>query len=373
MKRHGKLGCVSRNSNHDHSDGTIDVTPGACRPLSSVAAARTFVMDIVRMSPRQVNPERGIGRRASVLVLGLGLSLVLIGSQLPTRVQAYFDETTASSPTVQPSPEGLSSGQAEQDQADAELKKSLYFHAPFDGGYDAKLAKHDRRLYTAPDLKRTESELGQGRSDVDLLVADGRHGDAVRFRGKNRKVLFYPGQNMDFKRQDWSGTVSVWLRLTPDEDLQTGYADPLQITDKAWNDASFFIDFDIDSPRTFRLGVFSEYKHWNPQDVAWDAWPVKDRPMIAVSKPAMTRDRWTHVAWTFSGINAADDTPSVCRLYIDGQQQGELKAPIHFEWNLDRTAIMLGLDYIGDLDELMLFDRALTAKEVGRLQTFFNE
>lgn len=253
------------------------------------------------------------------------------------------------------------------------LRASLYFHAPFDQSFDARLATHDRRLYTAPDLKRTESEAGQGRADVALLAGDGRHGDAVRFRGKSRKVLYYLGQNLKFKPQDWSGTVSLWLRLTPDEDLQTGYADPLQITDKAWNDASFFIDFDIDSPRTFRLGVFSEYAHWNPQNIAWDAWPVKDRPMIAVAKPTMTRDRWTHVAWTFSGINSADDSPSVCRLYIDGQMQGELKRPIRFNWNLDRTAIMLGLDYIGDLDELMLFDRALTAEEIGRLQTFFNE
>lgn len=255
----------------------------------------------------------------------------------------------------------------------AALKNSLYFHAPFDGGTDAKVARHDRSLYTAPNLKRESAQAGQHRDDVEIIEGDGKHGDALRFRGKDKQVLFYGGKNMDFRETDWQGTVSLWLRLTPDEDLKEGYSDPLQITDKAWNDASFFIDFDIDSPRTFRLGVFSEYKFWNPTDVKWEDWPVADRPMIHVPRPPLQRDRWTHVAWTFRGINAADGKNATCQFYLDGKLQGTLERPLKFQWDLERTAIMLGLDYVGDLDELMIFDRALTAAEVGRLTTFFNK
>lgn len=255
----------------------------------------------------------------------------------------------------------------------AALKTNLYFHAPFDGGTDAKVARHDRSLYTAPNLKRESAQAGQHRDDVEIIAGDGKHGDALRFRGKDKQVLYYGGKNMDFRETDWHGTVSLWLRLTPDEDLKEGYSDPLQITDKAWNDASFFIDFDIDSPRTFRLGVFSEYKFWNPKDVKWEDWPVADRPMIHVPRPPLQRDRWTHVAWTFQGINAADGKPAKCQFYLDGKLQGTLERPLKFQWDLERTAIMLGLDYVGDLDELMIFDRALTAAEVARLTTFFNE
>lgn len=255
----------------------------------------------------------------------------------------------------------------------AALKTSLYFHAPFDGGTDAKVAPLDRQLYTAPNLKRESAAAGQHRSDVEIVAGDGKHGDAIRFRGKDKQVLFYSGKNMNFRETDWQGTVSLWLRLTPDEDLKDGYSDPLQITDKAWNDASFFIDFDIDSPRTFRLGVFSEYKFWNPKDVKWEEWPVADRPMIHVPRPPLQRDRWTHVAWTFQGINAADGKPAKCQFYLDGKLQGTLDRPMKFQWDLERTAIMLGLDYVGDLDELMIFDRALTEAEVARLTTFFNK
>jgi hypothetical protein len=253
------------------------------------------------------------------------------------------------------------------------LKKHLYFHAPFEGGTDAKVARRDTQLYTAPTLQRATAAAGQLRGDVEILAGGGRKGDALRFRGKSKQVLFYPGVNMDYQAENWQGTVSVWLRLTPDQDLKEGYSDPLQITEKAWNDASFFIDFDIDQPRTFRLGVFADYRYWNPDDTKWDAIPLAERPMISVARPAMTRDRWTHVAWTFSGINADDGRPAVCRLYLDGELQGTLERPLRFDWNLERTAIMLGLDYIGDLDELMLFDRAFSAAEIRQLGIFFNE
>jgi hypothetical protein len=253
------------------------------------------------------------------------------------------------------------------------LKSSLYFHAPFDGGTDAKIARHDRALYTAPNLQRETAEVGQHRADVEIVAGDGCHGDGLRFRGKDKQVLFYRGANMNFRSTDWQGTVSLWLRLTPDEDLKDGYSDPLQITDKAWNDGSFFIDFDIDSPRTFRLGVFSEYRYWNPKDMKWEDWPVADRPMIHVPRPPLQRDRWTHVAWTFQGINSVDEKPATCKFFVDGKLQGTMERPLKFAWDLERTAIMLGLDYVGDLDELMIFDRALTEAEIRQLQTFFNE
>lgn len=266
----------------------------------------------------------------------------------------------------------LAFGQVEDHRA--ALKASLIFHAPFDGGTDAKVAGKDRLLYTAPSLQRLSQEAGQLRQDVELLAGGGRHGDALRFRGKSKQVLFYSGANVAYQPRDWQGTVSLWLRLTPDEDLGEGYSDPIQITDKAWNNASFFIDFDIDSPRTFRLGAFADYEFWNPTDRGWDTIPAAERPMVPVPRAPFSRERWTHVAWTFAGINAADAAePAVCHFYIDGKLQGSLRRPLKFTWDLERTAVMLGLDYVGDLDELMLFDRALTAEEVQQLGQFFNE
>lgn len=317
---------------------------------------------------------RGTHAVVPVLLLAVAIQLpatTRAATEQPATEQPATEQPATGVPRVAPSA-GLTVGPVDDDwQA---IKSSLYFHAPFDGGTDAKVARQDRLLYTAPSLQRLSQEPGQLRQDVEILAGGGRRGDAIRFRSKSKQVLFYPGANLDYQQRDWQGTVSLWLRLNPDEDLGEGYSDPIQITDKAWNNASFFIDFDIDSPRTFRLGVFADYAFWNPTDRAWDTIPAAERPMVHVPQAPLSRERWTHVAWTFAGINAGiAEEPAVCHFYIDGKLQGSIRRPLKFTWDLERAALMLGLDFVGDLDELMLFDRALTGEEIQRLDRFFNE
>ena len=44
------------------------------------------------------------------------------------------------------------------------------------------------------------------------------------------------------------------LKLDPETDLEPGFCDPLQITDKAYNDSAVWVDFPKDDiPRHFRL------------------------------------------------------------------------------------------------------------------------
>jgi Concanavalin A-like lectin/glucanases superfamily len=155
----------------------------------------------------------------------------------------------------------------------------------------------------------------------------------------------------------------MWMRLNPDKDLLPGYCDPIQITQLAWNDAAFFVDFDKDLPRDFRLGVFSDLKYWNPNNVAWEAWPVDKRPMVTVKRPPFSREDWTHVLFTFANVNGGDQ-PAVATLYLNGKLQGKLQQPMKFNWDLAKTAIMLGIEYIGDIDELMIFRKDLNEAEV---------
>jgi len=39
------------------------------------------------------------------------------------------------------------------------------------------------------------------------------------------------------------------------------------------------------------------------------------------------------------------------------------------DWDLSQTAIMIGIDYIGDLDDLIVFRRLLSADEIALLAT----
>lgn len=244
------------------------------------------------------------------------------------------------------------------------LRTALIFHASFDGTADAQLSRGDGKILTAESLARKQVTPGLTRPAVSISKDQGKYGDCLRFTDKTKEVLFFAGTEMPLATGAWSTTISFWMRLDPDKDLKPGYCDPLQVTQKAWNDAAIFVDFDKDLPRDFRLGVFSDLKAWNPENIPWEKWPVEKRPMVTVKKPPFTATNWTHVALTLDHINTDQ---SVSTLYLNGQPQGSLNQAVKFSWEPSQTAIMLGIEYIGDLDDLMIFKRALNAKEVQTL------
>jgi hypothetical protein len=257
---------------------------------------------------------------------------------------------------------------AAQESVSAHLKSSLIFHVPFDGTLDARVATGSKRIFTGDSSDRKEVQEGNHRKDVMLAPGMGRFGDALRFSDNSQEVVFYDGANMGFRQENWSGSVSFWLKLDPDKDLKPGFCDPIQITQKQWNDAALFVDFDRELPRDFRLGVFADYKFWNPTDIDWEELPVADRPMVVVKKPPFSTDEWTHVAFTFENYNAAEsNTASKSTLYLNGKPSGSLVKPMQFHWDKENTAIMLGLLYIGDFDDLTVFSKALTPTEIQHL------
>ncbi|MEO1993827.1 MAG: LamG domain-containing protein, partial [Planctomycetaceae bacterium] len=202
---------------------------------------------------------------------------------------------------------------------------------------------------------------------VQLMAQDGRFGGALSFSKKSPKLVFYQGaRNVAYAADRFQGTIAFWMRLDPESDLPPGYVDPLQITDKKWNDASFFVDFTKDNPRQFRLGVFSDYKFWNPNDRKWDAIPVADRPMVHVKKLPFTKQTWTHVAFTYDGFNRTAGA-GTATLYLNGKPQGKISGKQRFTWSPDKVVMMLGINYVGGLDDLAVFDRSLSPEEIGRL------
>jgi hypothetical protein len=136
----------------------------------------------------------------------------------------------------------------------------------------------------------------------------------------------------------------------------------LQITDKKWNDASMFVDFDQSNDRPFRLGFFSDYSFWNPHNTGLNDIPQTERPMISVTDWPFDKSRWTHVAFTWSDVNT--DEEAKVTLYLDGKRQGSLGTMQRFTWQSDKTVIMLGINYVGWIDDLIVFSRALNDSEI---------
>ncbi|MEI8213016.1 MAG: LamG-like jellyroll fold domain-containing protein [Planctomycetota bacterium] len=247
---------------------------------------------------------------------------------------------------------------------DGLCKDSLKFHCDFGGNGDAIRSVGDGRIFTNESLQRKEWIPGIHRKDVSMVEQGGVNRAYLHFSDKSPQVLSFRGEAMHPMGENWSATVSFWMRLDPDSDLKPGYCDPIQITEKGWNDGALFVDFDKDLPRDFRLGVFSDLKFWNPENTPWEKWPVERRPMVTVKQPNFTRQAWTHVAFAISRVNAPGQTKAKATLFLHGKSAGTIDSPMQFSWDNSKTAIMIGIEYIGDFDELMIFDRALTEREV---------
>lgn len=245
---------------------------------------------------------------------------------------------------------------------------ALTFHASFDNGADADFGLGDKRIYTAPSYKNLEAaQAGLHNPDVSLVPGKGRYGAALEFKAKNTAAIFYPAEkNVDYRQSGWNGTVSFWLNLNPDEDL-TGFADPIQLTDKDYNDAALWVDFTgNDKPRHVRLGAFGDLKAWNPEGVRGQTNPLFLRHIVAVTTPPFARGTWTHVAVTFAGLNG--QPPGTAKFYLNGKLQGSTEPiPEPFTWDISRAKIRLGVNYAGLFDEVSIFNRALSESEVQSL------
>ena len=250
----------------------------------------------------------------------------------------------------------------------ADLSKDATFRATFDGGTDATVAQGDKKIYSAPSYKeQANAQPGLNGTDVAIAKGAGRKGDALRFPKKNERAVFYKAaKNVHFDPKGWTGTVSFWLSLDPETDLEPGYCDPIQVTDKAYNDSAIWTDFTKDDkPRHFRLGVFGAVKSWNPNNVAPDKNPDFLNRLVVMKKTPFAKGKWTHIAVVHEALGSGNGK---ARLYVNGQLQGEAaKIKEAFEWDLAKGAIRLGLSYVGLMDDVTIFQRALTASEVAQI------
>ena len=247
------------------------------------------------------------------------------------------------------------------------LGKALTFHASFDGGVNAVKAAGDPAFYSAPSMKaRDQATPGLPASgEVVHARGDGRFGDALQFtRRKAPFVFFKAARNVPYKAKDWSGTVSFWLKVDPAKELEPGFCDPVQITPRAWNDAAFFVEFEK-RPESipFRLGVYPDFEVWNPTKRKFEEIPAAERPLVTVDDPPFAGGKWTHVAFAFERFNTGAPDGTV-RLFLDGVPRGSMTRRQTFTWDPEAAVIGLGLGYIGALDELSVFDRALNEEEI---------
>ncbi len=247
-----------------------------------------------------------------------------------------------------------------------QLKDHILFYSSFDGKSSADIAVGDEKIYTAKNYEQAANAKA-GLNDANVVLAQGKGmvGDAIHFKQAKTAAIFYKAyKNVGYSSTSWSGTISFWLRLDPNRTLAPHYCDPICITDSKWNDAALWVDFTDHDPRKFRLGAMGDIAVWDPNGDS-DETDWNKRTVIVDPAPFQS-ETWIYVAMVFSKVNT---TKSTFKLYLNGKYKGKIKGVNDpFSWEAENGKIMLGLGYIGLMDELSVFDKALTSQEV---QTVF--
>ncbi|MCI0704082.1 MAG: SUMF1/EgtB/PvdO family nonheme iron enzyme [Planctomycetia bacterium] len=187
--------------------------------------------------------------------------------------------------------------------------------------------------------------------------------EAVDVLPKNGRIFVPAKGNIALKKDGWGGSVSTWCKTDPDKMLKTRFCDPIQITHKGAHDGALWFDFNDAKPRDLRHGAFPmipEGKKGIPES-------DPNAPLVRVPKVGWKADDWHHVVLTWENLDTGKAN-AVTSLYIDGKLIGQVKGKaITMGWEIEKVGIYTAINYLGLLDELAIFNRALKPEEVTAL------
>jgi len=247
------------------------------------------------------------------------------------------------------------------------LKSALVFHASFDSGLNADFSAGDPACVVKKGKALAPAAFNE---EVKLDSAGGKFGGCLHFPKKGATRPQFSGVKvLGYNDKSWSTTVSLWLRLTPDEDLEPGYCDPIQIVGDDGKKGFIFLEWSKDeTPRFFRYAIRPLQEIWDPTNVGWGEIPFEKRPMVQVAKAPFSRAAWTHAVFTLDKVNEPTAARPSGSLYLNGQLQGRIEGwDLRFAWDPAQVALVLGASYVGRLDDMAVFNRALSDAEVQQL------
>ena len=256
----------------------------------------------------------------------------------------------------------------------ARLRSAITFYASFDQSTTGDFGQGDLSVWTRYDHPiergKTTSERGADPGYVQVARQAAAGGGSLQFLDvipRNGFLFFRAGDKLSVKQDGWGGAASVWIKTDPERMLKTPHCDPLQIVHKRYFDGAIWCDFDSDSPRDLRLGMFPSL---GPGSHAAPTVPESQQPIARAKDPPFGPDRWHHLALVWDRVDDPKQN-AVAELYLDGSRIANLdKSPVRMQWNKDEVRFYIGAALVGYLDEAALFNRALSAAEV---QTLFKD
>jgi hypothetical protein len=252
---------------------------------------------------------------------------------------------------------------------DSPLLKSVTLYASFDEWPEADVGAGELKLWTRTNDPKTKGKFiyKQGfDAQVFKINKKGIHGgclEVIDTLPENGRIYFPLNGNMAFNNKGWGGAVSVWINGDPNTLLKTRFCDPIQITEKGANNGGIWFDFNDAEPRDLRHGAFPAVDE-GKKGVGEDD---PDAPMVWVKRIAFKQGEWRHIVLSWKNFDTGKND-AVSQLWIDGKLMGEVKdRAIAMKWDVDKAGIYVAVNWIGLLDELAVFSRALTEEEIKEL------
>ena len=251
---------------------------------------------------------------------------------------------------------------------------ALAFESNFADTTDANLFGYPDEggwIWTAESVKRESPLVMNRRPDVTIAKDEGVHRDCLRFGKKATDVLYYL-MNPSLRRpmKNWSGAVTFWIK--PDvEKIGASTSYPLQFFDGDWSHGGFFIRLPGSKTNSIELGMVSADATSTQRLLTPEAISSNHHTVISLNDAPIASDRWTFLTLTFENANPVDNGTSLIKLYIDGELRGQTRRLLKIDW-MDPdaagpkpdSAMFLGIDYVGDIDEFRVYDRAIAEEQI---------
>ena len=102
------------------------------------------------------------------------------------------------------------------------LSQGLALHVSFDQSLEADFSRGDRKCYVQQGAELAPAATTP---EVQLVADGGKFGGGLHFLKKNNHRPAYRDAGvLGYNNRRWGASVSVWLKLDPDRDLEIGRA-----------------------------------------------------------------------------------------------------------------------------------------------------
>jgi photosystem II stability/assembly factor-like uncharacterized protein len=205
-------------------------------------------------------------------------------------------------------------------------------------------------------ITKYRGNMGDAQRGSGTSITNGWHGGtALRFDGSSNAYVSLPKYTRKLKNIHNSFTVEAIVRIDSQDSLQNS---PIVSDKNRYNEPGGFLL----RSRNQRM-VFS---------VAGDE-SNPDEKVVVRSKTRLRRGTWYHVVATFH--------KGVVKLYINGNLEDDNSTDVNFERTVlqDSNPLYLGSSRIneayfnGAIDEVRIYDSALTVDEINKHHTWFHQ